>query len=46
MGLMGLEAIYRCPNTSKSTPEHRVFPYLLKAVEINRVNKVWSSDIT
>ncbi len=46
MRLMGLEAIYRRPNTSKSTPEHRVFPYLLKGVEINRVNQVWSSDIT
>jgi putative transposase len=46
MRLMGLEAIYQRPNTSKSTPENRVFPYLLKGVEINRVNQAWSSDIT
>jgi len=46
MRLMGLEAIYQHPNTSKATPENRVFPYLLKGVEINRVNQVWSSDIT
>ena len=46
MGLMGLEAIYRRPNTSKPTPEHRVYPYLLKGVKINRVNQVWTADIT
>lgn len=46
MRLMGLEAIYRRPNTSKSTPGHRIYPYLLKGVEINRVNQVWSADIT
>jgi putative transposase len=46
MRLMGLEAIYRRPNTSKPTPEHRIYPYLLKGVEINRVNQVWSADIT
>jgi len=46
MRLMGLEAIYRKPNTSKPTPGHRIYPYLLKGVEINRVNQVWSADIT
>jgi putative transposase len=46
MRLMGLEAIYRRPNTSKPTPGHRVYPYLLKGVEINRVNQVWCADIT
>ena len=46
MRLMGLEAIYRKPNTSKPTPGHRVYPYLLKGVEINRVNQVWAADIT
>ena len=42
MRLMGLEAIYRKPNTSKPAPGHRIYPYLLKGVEINRVNQVWS----
>ena len=46
MRLMGLEAIYRHPNTSKPTPEHRVYPYLLKEVKIDRVSQVWSADIT
>ena len=46
MRLMGLEAIYRRPNTSKPTPEHKVYPYLLKGVTINRVNQVWTADIT
>ena len=45
MRLMGLEAIYRRPNTSKPAPGHRIFPYLLKGVEVNRV-KVWAADIT
>ena len=46
MRLMGLEAIYRRPNTSKPAPGHRIYPYLLKGVEINRVKQVWSADIT
>ena len=46
MRLMGLEAIYRHPNTSKPAPGHRVYPYLLRGVEINRVDQVWASDIT
>ncbi len=40
MRLMGLEAICRRPNTSKPAPGHRIFPYLLKGVEVNRVDKV------
>ena len=43
---MGLKAIYRCPNTSKPAPEHRVYPYLLKGMKIDRVNQVWAADIT
>ena len=43
---MGLEAIYRRPNTSKPAPGHRIFPYLLKGVEVNRVDQVWAADIT
>jgi putative transposase len=46
MQVMGLEAIYRRPNTSKPAPEHKVYPYLLKGLEINRVNQVWTADIT
>lgn len=46
MQAMGLEAIYRRPNTSKPAPDHQVYPYLLKGLEINRVNQVWTADIT
>ncbi len=46
MRLMGLEAIYRRPNTSKPAPEHKVYPYLLRGQEVNRVNQVWMADIT
>ena len=42
----GLEAIYRKPNTSKPAPEHRIYPYLLKGVAVDRVNQVWAADIT
>lgn len=46
MRLMGLEAIYPKPKTSKPHPEHRIYPYLLKGLEINRPDMVWTSDIT
>ena len=46
MRLMGLEAIYRRPNTSKPAPDNKVYPYLLKGLEINRVDQVWAADIT
>lgn len=46
MRLMGLEAIYRRPRTSQPAPGHRVYPYLLKGLEVNRVNQVWATDIT
>ena len=46
MRAMGLEAIYRKPNTSKPAPEHRIYPYLLKGVAADRVNQVWAADIT
>jgi putative transposase len=46
MRLMGIEAIYQRPNTSKPHPEHRIFPYLLKGLAIERSNQVWSADIT
>ena len=46
MRAMGLEAIYRKPNTSKPASEHRIYPYLLKGVAVDRVNQVWAADIT
>ena len=46
MRAMGLEAIYRKPNTSKPAPEHRIYPYLLKGVAVDRANQVWAADIT
>lgn len=46
MAKMGLEAIYPKPNTSQSHPEHRIYPYLLNGVKIDRSNQVWSTDIT
>ncbi len=46
MRLMGLEAIYPKPRTSIPNKQHEVYPYLLKDVEITRVNQVWSTDIT
>jgi putative transposase len=46
MRLMGLEAIYPKPRLSASDSQHRVYPYLLRGVLINRVDQVWSTDIT
>lgn len=46
MRIMGLVPIYQAPRTSKPHPEHRVYPYLLRNVTIDRPNQVWCSDIT
>ncbi len=46
MRLMGLEAIYCKPRTSDPTPAHRVYPYLLKGLAIERPGQVWCADIT
>ncbi len=46
MRLMGLEAIYQAPRTSEPHPAHRVYPYLLKGLVIERPNQVWCADIT
>jgi putative transposase len=46
MRLMGLEAIYPKPRTSRPHPQHKVYPYLLKNLKINRPNQVWAADIT
>lgn len=46
MRVMGIEAIYQKPRLSKSNPGHRIYPYLLRDLEINRNNHVWGTDIT
>ncbi len=46
MRRMGIEALYRKPNTSRKHPGHRVFPYLLRGLTIDRANQVWAMDIT
>lgn len=46
MRIMGLQAIYQAPKTSLPHPQHKVYPYLLKDLNINRPNQVWCSDIT
>ncbi len=46
MRLMGLQAIYQAPRTSDPHPEHRIYPYLLRNMEITRPNQVWCADIT
>jgi len=46
MRRMGIEAIYRRPNTSKATPGNKIYPYLLRGVTVDRSNQVWAMDIT
>ena len=46
MQQLGLKAIYPKPNTSKAHPENKIYPYLLRGVKIDRVDQVWSADIT
>src|SRR5207237_5146570 len=46
MRLMGLEAIYPKPKLSAARAGHRIYPYLLRNVSIQRPNQVWSTDIT
>ncbi len=46
MKRMGLQAIYRKPNTSKPAPGHKIYPYLLRGVSVDRPNQVWAMDIT
>jgi len=46
MAKMGIEALYRKPNTSKPHPGHKVYPYLLRGLTIERANHVWATDIT
>ena len=46
MGIMGLQAIFKGPNTSKKHPQNPIYPYLLRKLPITRANQVWCSDIT
>lgn len=46
MKRMGIEALYRRPNTSKPAPGHKIFPYLLRKLPVTRPNQVWAMDIT
>lgn len=45
MKRMGIEAIYRRPNTSKPAPGYKIHPYLLRGLKIERPNQVWAMDI-
>jgi putative transposase len=46
MKRMGIAALYRRPNTSKPAPGHKIYPYLLRCVVVERPNQVWAMDIT
>jgi putative transposase len=46
MRLMGIEAVYPKPRTSRPHPQHRVYPYLLRDRTIDQPNQVWAADIT
>jgi putative transposase len=46
MKRIGIEAIYRRPNTSKPAPGHKIYPYLLRGLKVGHPNQVWAMDIT
>ena len=46
MRKMGIKSVAPSPNTSKPSPEHKVYPYLLNGLDISRANHVWCTDIT
>lgn len=46
MRKMGIEALYRKPRTTRRHPGHRVYPYLLRDVQVSRPNQAWAMDIT
>lgn len=46
MRLMKIEAIYQKPNLSRANPAHRIYPYLLRKLKVDRPNQCWATDIT
>lgn len=46
MRRMGIETLYRKPNTSKPAPGHKIYPYLLRSLPVTRPNQAWAMDIT
>ena len=46
MRIMGISSVAPSPNTSKPAPEHKIYPYLLRGLEIKHANQVWCTDIT
>ena len=46
MRKMGIEALYRKPNLSRKNARHKIYPYLLRGLKIDRTNQVWAMDIT
>lgn len=46
MGLMGLQAVRPRVHISRPNPDHRIYPYLLRSLEITQPNQVWCADIT
>lgn len=46
MRIVGIEALYPKPNLSRRGPDHEIHPYLLRGIEIERADQVWSTDIT
>ena len=46
MKRMGIEAIYRRPNTSNPAPGNKIYPYLLRGLKVDRPNRIWAFDIT
>jgi len=46
MRLMGIRALHPGAKTTRPNPQHKVYPYLLRELEINRVNQVWCTDLT
>lgn len=46
MQKMGIRAIYPKPNLSKTNKQHKIYPYLLRNIDVNRPNQVWASDVT
>ena len=46
MKRMGIEAIYKKPGTSEKHPDHQIYPYLLRNLDIQHANQVWALDTT